>query len=59
MTQQTKVYIIFERNPFGVLEINCLQDPVQIFKYIFCQWKMADFLRVKNKASMLKALLRL
>ena len=59
VTRQTKVYIILERNPFGVSEIYCLQDLIRIFEYIFCQWKMADFLHVKNGASMLKAILRL
>ena len=55
VTRQTKVYIILEHNPFGVSEIYCLQDLIRIFEYIFCQWKMADFLHVKNGASMLKA----
>ena len=60
VTRQTKVYIILERNPFGASEIYCLQDRIRIFEYIFCQWKMTDFLHVNlNGASVLKAVLRL
>ena len=59
MTRQTKVYIILERNPFEVSEIFLLQDLIRIFEYIFCQWKMAEFLHVKYGASLLKAVLRL
>ena len=33
-------------------------DRIQKFVYIFCEWKMADILHVKNRALMLKAVLR-